>query len=345
MPEQPEIPQTPETPEMRGSPEFDLIASIRERLGEPPGDRLRTGIGDDAAVTVPAGATATTVDAVVEGVHFRRSSASPEAIGHKALATALSDLAAMGADAGEAYVWLGCPEDLGRDEALAICDGIAALARERGVTVAGGDLTRSPVLGLSVTAVGHAADPGDLVGRSGAEPGDAICVTGELGAAAAGLMLLEHPRFASSLDEQTADALRERQLRPQPRLAEGRALAAAGADAMIDLSDGLGADCEQLAAASDVEIEIEMERVPLADGVSEVAAEAGRNRFELAVGGEDYELLCSVPRSRLEVIAEAVRSAGGTLTEVGGVVAGSGVRLRLPDGRSLPADGHDHLRR
>jgi len=330
---------------MRSSPEFELIAAIRDRLGSPAGGRLRVGIGDDAAVTVPGGATATTIDAVVDGVHFRRRDAPPEAIGRKALAAALSDLAAMGAEPGEAYVWLGRPEDLGRDEILAICDGLAAAAREAGVVVAGGDLTGSPVLALTVAAVGHADAPGSFVGRAGAQAGDAVCVTGALGGAAAGLMLLENPRLGEGLDPGLADGLRRRQLAPSPRLAAGRALAAGGASAMIDLSDGLGADTEHLAVASRVGVEIEMERVPLAPGVAELAAGAGRDRFELAVGGEDYELLCAVPRSRLAAATGGVEAAGGTLTEIGVAVDVPGVRLRLRGGRSLPVDGHDHLRR
>jgi thiamine-monophosphate kinase len=334
---------------MRRSPEFDLIAAIRERLGDPAraGLDVRIGIGDDAAVTVAAdgSARAVTVDALVDGVGFRRAWCPPDAIGRKAAGAALSDLAAMGAEPTELYVWLGIPADLDRDAALELCDGLAAVAADAGATILGGDLTASPVLAVCVTAIGRAAPGERLVGRAGARPGDAVCVTGSLGGAGAGLMLLEHPELGAAVPEDAAAAARERQLGPTPRIAAGRALAAAGAGAMIDVSDGLGADAEHLAAASAVGIEIELDRVPVAAGVAEVAAAAGRDRVELvASGGEDYELLCAVPRARLDACREAVATSGAGLAEVGRVESGAAVRLRLPGGRSIRAAGHDHLR-
>ncbi len=330
---------------MRSSPEFDLISRIRERLGPGAGGGATVGIGDDAAVTTSRGATATSVDALVDGVHFRSAWCPPRAVGHKAFASALSDLAAMGAEAGEAYVWLGLPEWLDEEGTLELCDGLAEVAAAAGVSILGGDLTASPNLALTVTAVGHGRDADAFVGRDGAAVGDAVCVTGSLGGAAAGLMMLEHPQLGEGLDAALADGLRERQLRPVPRLGAGRALAEAGASAMIDLSDGLGGDAEQLAAASGRGIEIEMERVPLQDGVVELAAAAGRDRFELALGGEDYELLCTLPRSAQERAGATVSEAGSQLTEVGRVDGSAGVRLRLPGGRPIPSGGHDHARR
>jgi len=339
-------------PSMRASPEFDLIAEIRDRLaragagsGADAPRRIRLGSGDDAAITVPGGATATTIDAVVDGVHFRSGWCPPHSVGRKAMATALSDLAAMGAEPGEAYVWLGRPPWLDPEGVLELCDGLAAVAAASGMAIAGGDLTAASELAVSVTAVGHADSPTDFVQRSGGEPGDALCVTGALGGAAAGLMLLEHPDFGGEEISAEADvAACTRQLDPRPRIEAGRLLAAAGAKAMIDVSDGLGADAEHLAEASGVAIEIELDRVPLATGVDEIAAAAGRDVYELAAGGEDYELLVVLPRAGLDRAAAALEPGGVPLTEIGRIGSGRGVRLRLPGGRSLPLTGHDQLR-
>jgi thiamine-monophosphate kinase len=338
----------PLEPRMRTGREFGLIERFRERLAElappPAGSPLRVGIGDDAAVTVPGGATATSVDGLVDGVHFRSSWCPPRAVGRKAMAAALSDLAAMGAAPGEAYVWLGCPDELDEEACMELAEGLGEVAGAARATLAGGDLTRSPVLALSVTVVGHAGSPDELVGRGGAGPGEALCVTGELGGAAVGLLLLEHPRLRRQVAEAAAEAAIARQLDPTPRLAPGRALAHAGATAMVDLSDGLGADAGHLVAASGVGLELEAERLPLAPGLREVAAAAGHDPLELAAsGGEDYELLCALPRSRLEGARRAVAAAGGRLTEIGRVEGAPEVRLRLPGGGRLPVAGYDAL--
>jgi thiamine-monophosphate kinase len=324
--------------------EFELLAKLRERL-PPPGPRVRLGPGDDAAVTVPGGATATSVDALVEDVHFRRRHASPAQIGRKALATALSDLAAMGAGTGEAYVVLGIPPELTEDEALELIDGLLGLAAATGTTLAGGDVTRAPVLTLTVTVVGHAPSPELLVGRGGARPGELLVLTGEIGAAAAGLLLLEQPDLASAVGEETAERLRRRQLEPVPRLGAGRALAAAGARAMIDLSDGLGGDAVHLAAASEVALRLDAGALPLAKGVAEVAVAAARDPLELAAsGGEDYELLAALAPERMAEASTAIgEAAEATLTPVGEIVAGSGVEIRLPGGGLLETRGFDQL--
>lgn len=333
---------------MRDSAEFRLIARIGERLATTRGFAdARIGIGDDAAAVVEpaaAGVRLVSVDGLAEGAGFRRGWASPAAIGAKALAAALSDLAAMGAVAAEAYVQLGVPADLPPEEALGIADGIAEVAERERVAVLGGDLTAAETLVVGVTVIGHAPDLDLVVGRAGARAGDALCVSGEIGAAGAGLMLLEHPRLRAALDPAGGDALISAQLRPRPRLALGHALAAAGAAAMIDVSDGLGADAEQLAAASGLGLEVDLADLPIAPGVVAVAGAAGRDPVEVAASaGEDYELLCAIPRARLDQCHAAAERLGTALTEIGRFVAGRSTRLRLPGGRSIPASGHDHL--
>jgi thiamine-monophosphate kinase len=336
--------------------EFELLALLRERL-PAAGPRVRLGSGDDAAITVPGGATATSVDALVEGVHFRRETASLHQIGRKALSTALSDLAAMGAAAGEAYVTLGAPEEMSEAELLEIGAGLAAVAAATGTTIAGGDLVRAPTLTLAVTVVGHAPHAADFVTRAGARPGDQLVVTGALGGAAAGLLLLEDTALTEALAGvatapgalDLAEALRRRQLDPTPRLAAGAALAAAGATAMIDLSDGLAGDADHVAAASGAILVIDAEAVPIAPGVAAVAAAAGRDPLELAVaGGEDYELLAALPPEALKKAREAPAMTAAPLTVIGRVEVVEGARgraeIRRRDGEAVPSRGFDQLR-
>jgi thiamine-monophosphate kinase len=323
------------------SSEFDLIAAINARM-PAPGPRVRVPSGDDAAVVEPRAASAVTVDAIVDGVHFVLDSFGPEAVGRKALAAALSDLAAMGAAQGEAYVVVAAPEEMSDEDLLGIADGLAEMAIREEVTVAGGDLVRSPVLVVSVTAVGYEPGGARFVTRGGAKPRDLVAVTGELGGAAAAVELMEAGERRGDPGNR-GEGLLNRQLDPTPRLREGRALAKAGATAMIDISDGLGADAGHLASASDCRLEIDLERVPMADGVAEVAGDEGA--LELAAsGGEDFELLVSVPRERFDAAAQAVADAGSRLTEIGYVTDGHGAALRLPDGRELEPRGFDQRR-
>jgi thiamine-monophosphate kinase len=323
--------------------EFDLIRTINERL-PAPGPRVRVPSGDDAAVVEPRAASAVTVDALVDGVHFRLDAFGPVAVGRKALAASLSDLAAMGAAQGEAYVVVGAPEELPDEELLGIAEGLAEVASRDQVSIAGGDLVSSPVLIVSVTAIGYEPGGTRFVTRGGAGPRDVVAVTGELGGAAAALALMEAGENRGADPPEWSDDLLARQLDPLPRLREGRALAAAGATAMIDVSDGLGADAGHLARSSDCRLEIDLDRLPLAEGVIEVAGGEGAALELAASGGEDFELLVTLPRERLGTATARVAEAGSELTEIGYVSEGQGVSLRLPGGGEIEPRGFDQRR-
>jgi thiamine-monophosphate kinase len=321
--------------------EFDLIEAIRTRLAER-GGRLVIGSGDDAAVVRADGLTVTSVDGFVEGVHFRLATTSMRDLGHKCLAAAASDVAAMGARAGEAYFVLGLPEHLAPEEVTQFAEGAEALAAELGFTICGGDLSRSHELFVAVTATGHAATEGELVSRAGAQPGDRLGVTGALGGAGAGLLLLE--RKLHGLDADTGAVLIERQLRPRPRMEAGRALARAGARAMIDVSDGIASDGARLAEQSEVLVEIVLASLPIEDGVAAVAEQAGIDPIELAASaGEDYELLFAAPEGAAGDLEAAADEAATSVTWIGRVREGRGVRLLGADGTERSLAGWDHL--
>jgi thiamine-monophosphate kinase len=248
-------------------------------------------------------------------------------VGHKALATALSDIAAMGAGPGEAYVALVMPP--GFEGALELVGGMRDLAARHGVAIAGGDVVSGPALAVTVTVTGWSGAADRLVYRSGARPGDVVGVTGELGGSGAGLKLLQ------SGGSTPADLV-QRHRRPEPLLATGLALAGAGVSAMIDVSDGVATDAGHLAAASDVLIEVRLADVPVAEGVD--SAEFA------AVAGDDYELLFTAPADRRGAIERAAAATGSRVSWLGDVRPGGGlVQILGPGGEVVDLRGYEHL--
>ena len=276
------------------------------------------GIGDDATVVKALKLCVTTVDTIVEGVHFKLDDPdlSFNDIGWRALAGGLSDIAAMGAQTGEAYVALGIPSHVSESQALELMLGAEQLAELTGTTIAGGDVVSAPVLFMSVTIVGWAERDQKLIGRDGARPGDLIGVTGTLGT---------------------------RARRPLPRLREGRAIAPAGVHAMIDLSDGLATDAGHLARSSGVALKIELEQLPTDERTEHTAQELDVPIWEAAAtAGEDYELCVCVPRKRADRASAACERVGTKLTWIGHVSEGwAGVVLRH-EGRKQTLAGFEH---
>jgi thiamine-monophosphate kinase len=306
-----------------------------------PASRLVRGIGDDASVVRARPFCVTSLDTIVEGVHFRLGEgwSSPGEIGHRALAGALSDLAAMAAEPGEAYVSLGLPADFSEGDALAVLGAADGLALSVGAAIAGGDVVAAPVLMISVAVNGWADSATELLGRDGARPGELIGVTGELGAAAGALAVMEGRAGRGP----AAELVLQRAGRPLPRLEQGRAIARAGASAMIDLSDGLATDGGHLGRASGCELRVALDSLPLAPGVAELAGELSVPAWELAsAGGEDYELCFCAPAGARGAI-EGELAGSVRLTWIGEVAAGEpGVALLGDGGDLVRIEGFEH---
>jgi thiamine-monophosphate kinase len=308
--------------------EFDRIRGVVQLLG----DRA-AGLGDDCGLIREGDEFfALSTDVSVEQVHFRLDWIGLQEVGWKATAAALSDLAAEAAEPVGLLCAVTIPSGAGEPELLELMSGVGAAAGFARAPVLGGDLSTGPVWSVTITVVGRTRAP---VTRVGAQPADGLWVTGELGGARAALEVWRRK-------EQPSPEARARFAHPEPRIAAGRWLALHGSHAMIDLSDGLGGDARHLAAASRVQVEIDLEALPIAAGV---AAEAERLRVSAgqfaAEAGEDYELLVALP-PRFDGSDAFVRECGIGLTRIGTVGEGSGARF-LAAGKEISLKGFDHF--
>ena len=297
--------------------EFDFSDALRQRAGAA-GHSLVAGIGDDAAVlrNTPGKETVITADLLVEDIDFRRTTTPPNLLGHKALAVSLSDIAAMGARPLWSTVSIGVPEDVWQTGFVEqLYDGLLGLANHYGVQLIGGDTSRTNERIVIDSIVSGECAAGMAVMRSGASAGDQIFVTGSLGAAAAGLRLIERGAHLAEQnladdDSQKLDHVLLRQLRPEPRVGWGIVLGEERlATSMIDLSDGLSSDLTRLCSASNVGALIDSTLLPIDDRVTELCGRRALDPLQLALhGGEDFELLFTV---RPENIARLPRRVDG----------------------------------
>ena len=336
------------------SSESRLIERVVRKLPSQIAGGLRIGIGDDAAVLRPrAGADwVLTTDAFLENVHFLLRVHPPEAVGYKALARATSDLAAMGARPRFFLLSLALPPSCTGKWFNRFLDGMARAARSFGLVLAGGDTTRNPLAAINLTVIGEVVS-GRAILRSGARPGDLICVSGILGEAELGLRLLQrgghkfpagskwspHPR-------KNLKSLLQKHLYPEPRLALGEWLAKNGtATAMIDTSDGFSTDLAHLCEASGVGARVWAARIPKVTVPNDLR-KLNLDLLRLALdGGEDYELLFTVPRRLARRLPRAVR--GVPVTIIGEITRGRRVLLIDDAGRekTLRPQGWDPFRK
>jgi len=323
--------------------ESRLLRRITALAAKTLTPRIINGIGDDAAVWQPSRShrSLITTDTLVEGVHFPSEGLTPVQLGHRALAVNLSDLAAKGARPVLVTVALGLRLPVDDAWIIGFYEGLTALACDTGTAVVGGDLVRSAVTTITLTVIGEAS-PQRIPLRSGARPSDILAVTGSLGASRAGLAALE----ADLLHEPDARAAFAAFATPQPRLREGRLLAASrSVHAMLDISDGLAIDVHRLIAASQCAAVLDTP-LPIAATTTAVAQACGADPEAWALsGGEEYELLVAVAPRSLRLLSQRLfHRCGRALIPIGRCVAGTGLRIRRHEREEeLAVLGWDHF--
>ncbi len=331
--------------------EFELIEHIRASLKEE-GEALIKGIGDDCAIGAvrPGFQLLSTIDALVEDVHFRRSYITPHQLGHKAMAVNLSDIAAMGGIPRYALISICIPRDVNQEYIDELYEGMSDVAAFTGAAIAGGNISSSPGgLVINVVLLGE-VEEGKALLRSGARPGDVLMVTGELGLSAAGVELLNKRDQAPPEAKEREPRLEAvyKHLTPVPRVREGRRLLASGCvTAAIDLSDGLASDLRHLCNESSVGAIIYSEMLPAADALKKLQGDLSKPLSSYALsGGEDYELLIAVEKEGVKGLKSNWPGALAPVTEVGVVTEREkGIVLLDEKGNAseLQVTGWDHL--
>jgi thiamine-monophosphate kinase len=325
--------------------EFGLIQRIRESL-PLPNKQVILGIGDDAAAVRPSSGSLIiiTSDMFLEGIHFDYSFSTPFQIGFKALSVNISDIAAMGGIPTAALISIGISGNATVEEVDGIFDGIEEVARIYRVSIVGGDTCRSKAgLILSIALLGE-VEAGLMIKRSGAKPGDAIFVTGTLGDSAIGLEIL---KTRLQTPNSRLQSLIERHLLPKPRIEEGKVIAKnRWATAMIDISDGLLSDLNHICDESGVGAEIYQERIPISSELREMAAEMKRDPLSYVFkGGEDYELLFTVPKDKAEEVVMAEFMGRPFASLIGEVTQNERVLIDEYGKRhTFIPSGYDHFR-
>jgi thiamine-monophosphate kinase len=325
-----------------------IIDRIRARVPAAPA-WVTVGIGDDAAVVEPErnALAVFTTDALVEGVHFDLAFTPPDAVGHKALAVNLSDLAAMGATPRAALLSLAVPPGLAVQDLDAVVEGMLALAARHRTALIGGNVARSPgPLVVDVTAIG-AVRRRRILMRAGARPGDGIFVSGWVGASAAGLSSCRMRAMRGTSDSPPGGSCEARFLRPEPRVRLGQLLGRTrAATACIDLSDGLAEGLRQLALASEIGVLIEAEMLPIDDDTRRWFSDRGEDAVAAAcAGGEDYELLFTVSPRRLRALTAVLRLTGELpCTRIGVVKRDRALVVRRAGHDETLPEGYAHFR-
>ncbi|MBD3182641.1 thiamine-phosphate kinase [Candidatus Poribacteria bacterium] len=320
--------------------EFNLIERMSKALSSS-GRNVIVGIGDDTAVLPFNGdkLQLVTTDMLIQDVHFRTTTATPEQIGWKSLAANISDIAAMGGEPTYAFISIGLPKTTTVEFVDKFYSGMNEIAKLYSVDIAGGDTVSSPQVIINIALLGE-VNKDNLILRSGAEVGDAVMVTGDLGGSMAGLEILEHKLTFHDT---------EKHLKPIPRVNEGVLLARSGwVTSMIDVSDGLASEINHICKMSKTGASIQMKSIPLSQNVRQVSDIIGKNPYDFALfGGEDYELVFTCKPDKVQELKDMMDNEGNAeVTELGCIEdADKSVKIKDISGKimQLSSKGYDHF--